>query len=51
LFVTIIVTYYGWSYRKVYLEHSNWKVSKWGPVLQFSSDVSVMRGFISGIIA
>jgi glycosyltransferase involved in cell wall biosynthesis len=40
-----------WAYRKVYLEYGDRKVALWGPVLQTTSDIAVMSGFISGIIS
>lgn len=49
-FVIFLFLYFYWSYRKVFLEFGDLATSLWGPVLQVSSDVAVMHGFISGII-
>ncbi len=49
-FVIFLFLYFYWSYRKIYLEFGDLTTSLWGPVLQISSDVAVMHGFISGII-
>lgn len=49
-FVIFLFLYFYWSYRKIYLEFGDLTTSLWGPVLQVSSDVAVMHGFISGII-
>jgi hypothetical protein len=49
--IIIILIYLFWAYRKIYTEFGDWKLSLWGPVLQIASDLSVMRGFVSGIIS
>jgi len=46
-----ILIYLFWAYKKVNLEYGNWKIAIWGPILQIISDLAVMTGFISGIIA
>lgn len=45
-----LFAYFVWSFRKIYLEFGDYKVSLWGPVLQIATDFAVMSGFISGII-
>lgn len=45
-----IVIYLIWSFRKIYLEFGSWRVSIWGPVLQITSDIGVMKGFLSAIL-
>ncbi len=49
LFICLL-SYFLWAYRKVFLEFRDWRIALWGPVLQVVSDISVMRGFVSGII-
>lgn len=44
-----LVFYTFWAFRKVYLETKDWRAGLWGVVLQFSSDLAVMRGFLSGL--
>lgn len=46
-----LLAYLIWAFRKEYLEFSDWKVVLWGPIVQITSDIAVMSGFISGIIA
>lgn len=48
--IILFFIYIIWSYRKIFFEFGDWKVSLWGPVLQISSDLAVMAGFLSGII-
>jgi glycosyltransferase involved in cell wall biosynthesis len=45
-----IFAYLIWSFRKVFIEFNNWRIAIWGPILQITSDIGVMSGFISGII-
>lgn len=47
----LIFTYFIWALRKVFVEFGDWRTAIWGPVLQITSDLAVMSGFISGIIA
>ena len=49
-FICLLV-YLAWAYRKIYLEFGNWVISLWGPILQITSDMGVMSGFISGILS
>ncbi|EKD95507.1 MAG: hypothetical protein ACD_24C00465G0003, partial [uncultured bacterium] len=44
-----LALYLIWSYRKIYLEFGDWKVSLWGPPLQITSDIGVMSGFLAGL--
>lgn len=44
-----LLFYLLWAFRKVYLEFRDWKVGVWGPIIQISSDIAVMAGFIKGI--
>lgn len=46
----LIFGYLIWAFRKVYLEFGDNRTALWGPVLQITSDIGVMAGFISGII-
>ncbi len=48
LFICLIL-YIFWIFRKVFVITGNWKAGLWGIVVQFSSDIVVMRGFISGL--
>lgn len=43
-----LLFYLLWAFRKVYLEFRDWRVGVWGPVIQISSDIAVMGGFIKG---
>jgi hypothetical protein len=45
-----LFAYLAWAFRKIYLEFGDYKISLWGPVLQITSDIGVMFGFISGIL-
>ena len=44
-----IFAYLYWAFRKVLIEFNDRKVALWGPVLQITSDLAVMSGFISGL--
>jgi len=46
----LFLVYFFWAYRKIYLEFGVWRISLWGPILQITSDMAVMAGFLSGII-
>ena len=46
-----LFAYLIWAFRKVFLEFGEYRVALWGPILQITSDIAVMSGFISGIIA
>lgn len=46
-----IFLYFFWSFRKVYLVTGNYKAGLCGIVLQISSDLAVMSGFISGLLS
>jgi len=46
-----LFAYFFWAYRKVFLEFGEHRVALWGPILQVTSDIAVMGGFISGIIS
>jgi glycosyltransferase involved in cell wall biosynthesis len=48
--VILFLIYLIWAFRKVYLEFGDWRIALWGPILQISSDLAVMDGFLSGII-
>ncbi len=39
-----------YAFRKIYLEFRDYRVAIWGPILQIVSDLSVMGGFVSGIL-
>jgi len=41
--------YFYWSFRKVFIEFGDCKIGMWGIVLQFTSDIAVMTGFLAGI--
>lgn len=49
LFVLFFV-YLIFAFRKIYLEFRDYRVAIWGPILQVVSDLSVMGGFVSGIL-
>jgi glycosyltransferase involved in cell wall biosynthesis len=48
--VICLFAYLVFSYRKIFVEFGDWRVALWGPVLQVTTDVAVMSGFVSGII-
>ena len=48
--VILVFAYLIWSARKVFVEFGDRRADLWGPVLQITSDIAVMSGFISGII-
>lgn len=50
LLVLLVILYLIWAFRKVHLEFGDLRISLLGPVIQITSDMAVMRGFISGII-
>ena len=45
----LILLYLIWSFRKIYSEFGDWKVSLWGPILQLTADFAVITGFVSGM--
>lgn len=45
-----LFVYFLWAFRKVFLEKGKVEVAIWGPVLQIASDISVISGFVSGIL-
>lgn len=47
----LAVLYCFWAFRKVNSEYREWSTSLWDPVLQVTSDMAVMSGFIKGIIS
>jgi len=49
--IICLFAYFLWAYRKVYIEFGDYRIALWGPVLQISSDVAVIGGFISGILS
>jgi glycosyltransferase involved in cell wall biosynthesis len=49
--ITGLFLYIYWSFRKVYIEFKDYKVGMWGVILQFTSDIAVMAGFLAGIFA
>jgi glycosyltransferase involved in cell wall biosynthesis len=48
--IILIFAYLIWSARKIYVEFGDRKADLWGPVLQITSDLAVISGFISGIL-
>ena len=50
ILLALFLLYLIWSFRKVFLEFGDIRIAVWGPVLQISSDIAVMYGFIKGII-
>jgi glycosyltransferase involved in cell wall biosynthesis len=48
--VILLIVYLIWAFRKIYLEFGDWKLSFWGPILQITSDIAVINGFISGLV-
>lgn len=49
LFVFIGI-YLVWSFNKVYSEFKDTKIAIYGPILQITSDLAVIAGFVSGIL-
>lgn len=45
-----LLIYLSWSYRKVYMVFRESRVAVWGPILQITADIAVIKGFVSGII-
>jgi glycosyltransferase involved in cell wall biosynthesis len=43
-----LILYTFWSFRKVYILTSDFRVGLWGIIIQFVSDLAVMSGFLSG---
>lgn len=50
LIVLLIVLYSLWAFQKVYLKTQDIVSGLWGILIQFSSDLMVMKGFFSGNI-
>lgn len=50
LLVIFVLLYLFWAYRKIYLEFGNSRIAIWGPILQITADLAVIKGFLSGII-
>lgn len=48
--IIFLLAYFVWAFRKVYLEFGDYRIAIWGPVLQITSDIAVMQGFISGLV-
>jgi glycosyltransferase involved in cell wall biosynthesis len=46
-----LFAYLIFSFRKIFVEFGDWHSALWGPFLQITCDLAVMRGFISGIIS
>jgi glycosyltransferase involved in cell wall biosynthesis len=46
----LVLAYICWAFRKVYIETRNVNSGLWGIVLQFTTDIAVMWGFIKGVI-
>ncbi len=44
-----LFAYLTWSFRKVFSEFGDWRTALWGPILQVTSDLGVMAGFMSGL--
>ena len=51
LLIILILIYLIWAFRKIFLEFGDYRVSLWGPVLQTTSDIGVISGFLTGIFA
>jgi len=49
--VILLFAYFYWSFRKIQNSFGDWRVTVWGPILQIASDISVIRGFLSGILS
>jgi glycosyltransferase involved in cell wall biosynthesis len=49
-FYLLIIIYFFWSYRKVFIAFGEFKTAVWGPVVQVASDVAVISGFFRGIL-
>jgi len=49
-FLLILFLFYiAWAYRKVYMEFKKTEIAIWGPILQFTSDLGVIAGFVGGL--
>lgn len=48
ILATGIFLYIFWAYRKIYIEFGDSKIALWGPILQVTSDIAVIRGFLRG---
>lgn len=49
--IILFLIYLFWAYRKIYLEFGEVKIALWGPVLQITSDLGVIKGFLTGIFS
>lgn len=45
-----LFAYFLWSFRKVFIQFREVKIAIWGPILQITSDIGVMAGFLAGIL-
>ncbi len=54
LFPVLIILFLAYlfrAFRKVFLEFGKAGIAIWGPVLQITSDIAVMKGFLGGMVA
>ena len=49
--IILFMLYLLWAFRKVFLEFGDYRVALWGPVVQITSDMAVIGGFVSGIMS
>ncbi|OGM79097.1 hypothetical protein A2382_03840 [Candidatus Woesebacteria bacterium RIFOXYB1_FULL_38_16] len=50
--LTVFVIIYGfWSVYKIRSSVTDWKIALWAPFIQIGADISVMAGFISGLVS
>ncbi len=50
IILILLFVYLFWSMRKVHVEFNRVEISLLGPVVQITSDLAVMAGFLSGIL-
>jgi glycosyltransferase involved in cell wall biosynthesis len=46
-----IFLYMFWSFRKVFTRTNNFRAGLWGIAVQFTSDIAVMSGFLTGLVS
>lgn len=49
ILIILFFAYLAWAYRKIFLEFGKARVAIWGPVLQITSDLAVIKGFFKGV--
>lgn len=49
--IICLFAYLIFAFRKIYLEFGDWRIALWGPILQITSDIAVIGGFLSGLFS